>query len=82
LAIKKIRSLQEKSDIYLNKLGFEDFKYYNEENPKNYKKGKRLSLRCIEHSLCEFSKYWKMKNQIGKGRKKFEPLSKNDLYKK
>lgn len=37
--------------------------------------GKRMTLRTIEHSLCEFSKYWKMKINVGKPRYKFTPKS-------
>ena len=30
----------------------------------------------IENGLCEFSKYWKMKNEIGKTRLHFKPRKK------
>jgi len=33
-----------------------------------YYDGKDLSLKNIEHSLCEFGKYWKLKNKCGKAR--------------
>ena len=41
-----------------------------------YWKGKELSLRNIEHSLCEFSKYWKLKRGLGRYRLKFVPVTK------
>jgi hypothetical protein len=40
-----------------------------------YLEGNKLSLREIEHSLCELSKYWKMKNNVGKQRQKFSPIT-------
>ena len=38
-------------------------------------RGKPLTLRNIEHCLCEFFKYYKVKNGVGKCRMKFEPTS-------
>ncbi len=40
-----------------------DFKYLD---------GKELTLRNIEHSLCEYGKYWKLSNSVGKNRMRFE----------
>lgn len=41
--------------------------------------GKDLTLRNIEHSLCEFGKYWKLKNSCGKNRQLFRPKNTEDL---
>lgn len=46
-----------------------DFPWYNKYEPVK----DELSLRCIEHSLCEFSKYWLQNHNLGKQRMKFEP---------
>ena len=32
----------------------------------------QLSLRTIEHSLCEFSKYWLQKHNVGKNRLEYD----------
>lgn len=61
--VSKLEFLQRNADYYLKKFGFEDFKYYN---------GKKLTLRCIEHSLCEFFKYWKQIHKVGKQRIEFK----------
>lgn len=45
-----------------------------------YWKGQGLSLRNIEHSLCEFGKYWKTSNNCGKARMGFRPTSTVELY--
>lgn len=45
-----------------------------------YFNGKPLSLRNIEHSLCEYGKYWKLKNNCGKVRQLFKPKSSHELY--
>ena len=29
---------------------------------------KDIDMRCIEHSLCEFDKYWRVRNKQGKPR--------------
>jgi len=42
--------------------------------------GKDLTLRNIEHSLCEFGKYIKLKNGWGKNRQRFRPTSTHELY--
>jgi hypothetical protein len=44
-----------------------DFPFY-----ERFTKG-HLSLRSIEHSLCEFSKYWLQRKELGKQRMKFAP---------
>jgi hypothetical protein len=38
-------------------------------------RGKRMTLRNIEHCLCEFFKYYKVTNGVGKCRMRFEPTS-------
>lgn len=68
---EKISLLKDNSHKYFEMFGYKDFKYYNKSNYKDYKNGERLNLRCIEHSLCEFSKYWKMFMKVGKPRQKF-----------
>lgn len=74
--IKKLIELKDKADSFFRVFGFNDFKYYNKKNPKDYKNGKRLTLRCIEHSLCEYSKFWKQNLNVGKPRQKFVPKTK------
>jgi hypothetical protein len=64
-----IYHLRDNQKYYFDLFGFSDFPYL-----KN-KYGK-LTLREIEHSLCEFQKYWKMIHQIGKKRQKFVPKTK------
>lgn len=66
--------LKDNSNMYFNLFGFK-MKYYNKHNPSDYKSkfAKRMTLRTIEHSLCEFSKFWKMKLNVGKPRQKFQP---------
>jgi len=59
----KIHELFEKQDEHFERLGLK-FRYCNWLEPvKN-----RLSLRTIEHSLCEFSKYWLQRHSLGKRR--------------
>ena len=50
-----------------------DFKaiWYNEEY---------LTLRNIEHSLCEFRKYWCEQRGVGRPRPLFTPVSESNLY--
>jgi hypothetical protein len=61
-----IYHLRDEQESYLKLFGFEDFPYLQN-------KYKRLTLREIEHSLCEFQKYMKMKFKVGKQRQKFTP---------
>jgi len=63
---KVIYELRNKQKYYFKIFGFEDFPYLNNKYGK-------LSLREIEHSLCEFQKYMKMINNFGKRRQKFVP---------
>lgn len=71
--LKKLIFLKDKADVFFRLYNFMDFKYYNKNNLKKYKIGKHLTLRSIEHSLCEYSKYYKMRLNVGKPRQKFEP---------
>lgn len=57
-----MRTLRQNQEKYFNDLGL-DFKY-----PKN----KLLSLRNIEHCLCEYSKYYQAKT-TGRTRRKYHP---------
>jgi len=68
-AIKKLRSEQRE---HFKRLGL-DFKGYK--NP-----GYELSLRSIEHSLCEYMKYWKVSRGLGRARLHFKPISDNTYY--
>lgn len=52
----KIYYLRNMSSAYFNMFGF-DIKYYNKDNPQDYQNGKPMTLKTIEHSLCEFYKY-------------------------
>ena len=58
--------LRDKQNTYWDEFDL-DFIYY-----EKFTKG-HLSLRSIEHSLCEFSKYWLQKHGLGKKRMKFIP---------
>ena len=42
--------------------------------------GYRLTMRSIEHSLCEFSKYWKVSRGLGRARIHFKQTSDNTMY--
>lgn len=55
--------IQELRDEQVRRLP-KDFPYYQ---------GRRLTLRNIEHSLCEYAKYWKMSIGQGKRRAHFVP---------
>lgn len=63
-AEEMIYHLTEKQEYYFEKFGF-NFK------PLANKYG-RLTLREVEHSLCEYQKYFKMKHKVGKQRQKFQ----------
>ena len=43
-------------------------------------KGRPLSLRNIEHSICEWRKYYAQSKGKGKARMKFNPISDRDMY--
>lgn len=62
--IKVLRQIQKKEWVRL-KLPFEGIAYQNKE----------LTLRNIEHCLCEYHKYWKAKNGKGRPRNRFNALS-------
>lgn len=62
--------LKENSEYFFKKYNFV-MKYYNENSPKDFKNGKKMTLRTIEHSLCEYSKYFKDTIKVGKQSKKF-----------
>jgi len=53
----------------------------NDEQDKHFKrlgikfKGPRLMIQDTEFCLCEFSKYWKIKNSVGKARMKFRAIT-------
>jgi len=66
--IEKIKLLQREQDRHFKRLGL-DFQYL---------RGTPMTLRSIEHSLCEFSKYCKMKTGIGKQRMYFKPITGED----
>jgi len=66
-AMSMIASLSTCSDSYFRHFGL-SIPYWN---------GKHLGLRSIEHSLCEYAKYWKMRERIGKQRKRFSPREGN-----
>lgn len=73
--LEKLNFLKDNFERFMKLLNY-DFKYYNVKNLLDYKNGKKIGLRCIEHSLCEYSKYWKMKINVGKPRQKFVPKTK------
>lgn len=65
--LPKLLEVLETQDEYFDALGIK-FKYMNWLEPVKNK----LSLRTIEHSLCEFSKYWLQTNNVGKNRLQYE----------
>lgn len=73
---KAIYLLRDLAPAYMheNFLGFE-FLNWNERIRKRYfsKSSHNLTLHQIEMWLCEYSKYWKMVNGVGKQRSKFRP---------
>lgn len=64
LSEKRLNLLWEKQDKYFKLAGVKDFPYTNWLEPLENK----LSKRSIEHSLCEFSKYWLQTKKHGKRR--------------
>jgi len=64
----RLRQLKDDQHKHLKRLGIE-FKWYNKYEPVK----KELSLRSIEHSLCEYSKYWLQSRGLGKKRMIFAP---------
>ena len=65
--VEAIHELWVSQQYHFQRLGL-DFPYLN---------GKLLTLRNIEHSLCEFCKYWKLSRGVGKARMLFKPKSTN-----
>ncbi len=65
--VKLIKRLRDKQEYYFKKYGFSDFKYLDG--------NKRLTLRGVEHSLCEVGKLAKMRMKVGKQRSKFTPTT-------
>jgi hypothetical protein len=63
-AIKKLRVEQE---MHFKRLGL-NFPYLTVNG-----KVKPLTLRAVEHSLCEYYKYWTVKRKAGKARMIFRP---------
>ncbi len=61
----RMQQLRNEQHQHFERLGIK-FKFY-----EKFTKG-HLSLRSIEHSLCEFSKYWLQRHSLGKVRLKFE----------
>lgn len=64
----RMLQLRDEQHQHFERLGIK-FKFY-----ERFTKG-HLSLRSIEHSLCEFSKYWLQRHSLGKQRLKFKPDS-------
>jgi hypothetical protein len=62
--LDKMKHLQKTQQVYFMRLGL-DFPYLYKNTP--------LTLRSIEHSLCEFQKYWQAKRGVGKHRMLFRP---------
>lgn len=67
---ERMCQLRNEQHQHFERLGIK-FKWY-----ERFTKG-HLSLRSIEHSLCEFSKYWLQRHSLGKQRMKFVPDSHN-----
>jgi len=62
----RIKQLQRDQNSYFSALGLRfPFLY----------QGKKMTLRSIEHSLCEYSKFKKMITGIGKIRMRFNPMT-------
>jgi hypothetical protein len=67
--VEIVNHLTAEQEFYFDMYMIYNFKYLDN-------KYKRLTLREIEHSLCEYQKYWKLKNNLGKQRMEFKPISK------
>ncbi len=61
--VEGLKQLRADQELHFKRLGLK-FPYYQ---------GKELTLRNIEHSLCEYGKYWKLSHCTGKSRMKFVP---------
>ncbi len=69
-AKEKLYTLFDDQNKHFERLGL-NFKHCNYLEPVKNK----LSLRSIEHSLCEFSKYWLQLRNVGKRRLKYDRWS-------
>lgn len=74
-AEEKLYLLWNEQDAHFKRLGLR-FPYTNWLEPKE----NHLSLRCIEHSLCEFSKYWLQINRLGKRRLEYDRWKGSDNF--
>jgi len=63
---RRLVQLRDEQDIHFKRLGI-TFPYY-----EKFTKG-HLSLRSLEHSCCEFSKFWLQMRGLGKQRMIFNP---------
>jgi len=70
----RLKQLHRDQDKHFKRLGIK-FKWYNNYEPIE----NQLSLRSIEHSLCEYSKYWLQTRNLGKKRMIFSPDSHNSI---
>lgn len=71
---ERMVQLRDEQHKHFERLGIK-FKFY-----ERFTKG-HLSLRSVEHLLCEFSKYWLQNKGLGKVRMKFEPDSHKSIIK-
>lgn len=68
-----IELLRDYGNDYLDSHGFKFLRWDRSNNKYNVEKYGKISLHQIEMWLCEFGKYWKMINNVGKQRGKFTP---------
>jgi len=73
-AEERLRQLHHNQNKHFKHLGIK-FRWYNGYEPVK----DQLSLRSIEHSLCEYSKYWLQTRNLGKKRMIFLPDSHNSI---
>jgi alpha-glutamyl/putrescinyl thymine pyrophosphorylase clade 1 len=62
--LDKMKELRDNQRLHFNRLGLDFLEINSREN---------LSLRSIEHSLCEFAKLWQARRGVGKHRMLFKP---------
>jgi len=67
--------LRDNQESEFKRLGL-NFPYLKDENGKEIK----ISLANIQNCLCEFYKYFKIKNNLGRGKRKFNPTTPNIFY--
>jgi len=72
LIYPKIRTTQEYQD-HISDLMLQQKTYFKQFGLKFYEYKHPLTLRGIEHSLCELQKYYKMIHKVGKQRMYFKP---------